>query len=361
MAGRPQFAQRVKRWMHRYKIDCYFDYLLGNEYDFHASNENYSGCLMMGNHKKKKLDNSEAENGGVNNASANGAGTGSEDDHHEVAENKIPILLAGSRKRMRDHSQNSQQLIENARQFLRQQNEVSSSEEEEEEEVRVKKEVMESSDSDDDDDDDEIVPNVNGVLHKPNYDIDEDMENVQSEEEEEELEDDEEDELASTSSSPGSPAAINSSPKLVATIPIKTSPKISTPAPHPLPPPATVNATTSTTQTTPTLSNGTPSCTTCSSHENTLSEMKKEISRLNAYIKILEATVDQQTSMTSQMNKLLRLRDRTERWRKQLIEDLARGPPQLSDEDDLGEGETDDDDVTTQSTTTDLNGSSDAL
>lgn len=58
MTGRPQFAQRVKRWMHKYKIDCYFDYLLGNPYDFHASDSNegtrYSGCLMMGNYQKRR-------------------------------------------------------------------------------------------------------------------------------------------------------------------------------------------------------------------------------------------------------------------------------------------------------------------
>ncbi|KAL0089192.1 ARS binding protein 2-domain-containing protein [Phycomyces blakesleeanus] len=56
MAGRPQFAQRVKRWMHKYKIDCYFDYLLGNPFDFDAVHEQYSGCLMLGNYQKRKPD-----------------------------------------------------------------------------------------------------------------------------------------------------------------------------------------------------------------------------------------------------------------------------------------------------------------
>jgi hypothetical protein len=77
--------------------------------------------------------------------------------------------------------------------------------------------------------------------------------------------------------------------------------------------------------------------------------MRKEIFQLKAYISTLESTVEQQSSMTAQMNKLLRLKDRTERWRKQLIEDLARGPSMISDEDeeddDVDEDETTDGDI----------------
>lgn len=55
VSSRPQFAQRVKRWMQKYKIDCYFDYLLGNPYDYSADSNRFSGCLMMGNQKRRYI------------------------------------------------------------------------------------------------------------------------------------------------------------------------------------------------------------------------------------------------------------------------------------------------------------------
>lgn len=264
MAGRPQFAQRVKRWMHRYKIDCYFDYLLGNKYYFNAPSEKYSSCLMMGNYKKRRLNvepNIESQ---------------SDEEEFASDEHRIPILLAGSRKRMRDHSQNSIQLIENARQFLRTNN---------------------TDESDDDD-------GVTGTEEES----DEDMA-VNGQEEEEEDNDDEEeeeDELASTSSSPGSPAIFTT--KVLAMSPPLAPRKISLPTP--------------------------PSCTNCSHYESTIISMKKETNRLKAYIATLENTIEQQSSMTKGMNKLLRQKARTERWRKQLIEDLARGPSLTDEEED---------------------------
>lgn len=45
VSGRPQYAQRCKRWLQKYKIDCFFDYLLGNPYDFFNVSGEYSGCL----------------------------------------------------------------------------------------------------------------------------------------------------------------------------------------------------------------------------------------------------------------------------------------------------------------------------
>ncbi|KAI9262980.1 ARS binding protein 2-domain-containing protein [Helicostylum pulchrum] len=271
MAGRPQFAQRVKRWMHRYKIDCYFDYLLGNKYYFNAPNEKYSGCLMMGNYKKRR-PNIEPE-------------SQSEEEEEFVSdEHRLPILLAGSRKRMRDHSQNSLQLYETKPRedstdpedlF---ENPVDYGEEEEEEE----EELQES----------DIELNMQNH-HQEDDDHDDD-------------EEEEEDELASTSSSPGSPVIINRVLNPV-------SPKICLPTP--------------------------PSCSNCSQYENTILSMKLETNRLKAYIATLENTVEQHNSVNARMNKLVRLKDRTERWRKQLIEDLARGPSLISDDDEEDEEE----------------------
>ncbi|ORY91124.1 ARS binding protein 2-domain-containing protein [Syncephalastrum racemosum] len=152
MAGRPQFAQRVKRWMHKYKIDCFFDYLLGNPYNFHSSEEKYSGCLSMGNYQKRKgppvtrtdetdsMRSSDDMGSGSGGISAGGAGVGggsataayakvhrgakyvshvrkraelSNDEDEELDENEMqqedsgdekrrtPIVLAGSRKRLK--------------------------------------------------------------------------------------------------------------------------------------------------------------------------------------------------------------------------------------------------------------------
>lgn len=312
MAGRPQFAQRVKRWMHRYKIDCYFDYLLGNEFYFNAPNEKYSGCLMMGNYKKKMMRDGE-EVVDTNSKKQQGGGGGGEewdeDGFDTVNGHRVPVLLAGSRKRMRDHSQSSQQMIENARQYLKT-NHSEESDEEEEEEEENQTTAMDTDDDTDDEDENTKNSETNGV-----EDTDEDdNEGEEEEEEEEEEEVDEEDELASTSSSPGSPAIskVNSSPKLVSITPplIKNT--------FPIIPSKEESS----------------ACTNCSKHETTLNDMKKEIAQLKAYIHTLESTVEQQSTMTAEMNKLLRFKDRTERWRKQLIEDLARGPLLVSEEDE---------------------------
>ncbi|KAI8094146.1 ARS binding protein 2-domain-containing protein [Thamnidium elegans] len=277
MAGRPQFAQRVKRWMHRYKIDCYFDYLLGNKYYFNAPNEKYSGCLMMGNYKKRR-PNIEPE-------------SQSEEEGFVSDEHRLPILLAGSRKRMRDHSQNSLQLYERKpREDSTDPEDISENQVDyeeggarEEEEEEEEEELQES--------DIELITH-NHQQEDTYDDIDDDEE--------------EEDELASTSSSPGSPVIINRVLNPV-------SPKTCLPTP--------------------------PSCSNCSQYENTILSMKLETNRLKAYIASLENTVEQHNSVTARMNKLLRLKDRTERWRKQLIEDLARGPSLISDDEEEEEEE----------------------
>ncbi|ORX57628.1 hypothetical protein DM01DRAFT_303564 [Hesseltinella vesiculosa] len=112
MMGRPQFAQRVKRWMHKYKIDYYFDYLMGIPFDFHSDDEKYSGCLMMGNYQKRFPENiTDGTNVkkrrrvlySVNTSTS----TTMEVVDPEIVEidKKRPVLMAGSRKRGRDASQ----------------------------------------------------------------------------------------------------------------------------------------------------------------------------------------------------------------------------------------------------------------
>ncbi|KAI8061580.1 ARS binding protein 2-domain-containing protein [Gongronella butleri] len=111
MMGRPQFAQRVKRWMHKYKIDYYFDYLMGIPYDFHSDDEKYTGCLLMGNYQKRPTDYASDPHVKKRRRilySANTAtSTTMEVDDPQGTEERArrPVLLAGSRKRMRDASQ----------------------------------------------------------------------------------------------------------------------------------------------------------------------------------------------------------------------------------------------------------------
>ncbi|KAI8081948.1 ARS binding protein 2-domain-containing protein [Gilbertella persicaria] len=310
MTGRPQFAQRVKRWMHRYKIDCYFDYLLGNKYDFHSPNGKYSGCLTMGNYKKKDTV-----------VNSNTKSDEEELDESTDQEHRIPILLAGSRKRMRDHSQNSTQMIENAQKYLRPNQSESEEEEEEEEDMTMEDSMNKEEYSDGDESDME-------------HDHRQDTKQEKQEEEEEEEEEfaDEEDELASSSSSPSSPVRI-----------IIPSPKITNKPLHTksLVPHSPVQSTTATLVKTSLLPSLPPlsSCSNCKTQESKFQALEKEIERLKQHIVQIESKAEKQNN---QMNRLLRQRDRTERWRKQIIADLARGPLIASDDDDEDDEENND-------------------
>ncbi|KAI7883553.1 hypothetical protein K492DRAFT_235343 [Lichtheimia hyalospora FSU 10163] len=134
--GRPQFAQRVKRWMRKYRIDCYFDYLLGNPYNFNAGpNDEYTGCLVMGNYQKRRGNRTHTMVTNNNTATSHSTDdvdsrksmdefssttTRKRQKHHDDDENKdesadndeeddddrntrrTPIAHAGSRKRARN-------------------------------------------------------------------------------------------------------------------------------------------------------------------------------------------------------------------------------------------------------------------
>ncbi|KAF1797946.1 hypothetical protein FB192DRAFT_1166064 [Mucor lusitanicus] len=414
MAGRPQFAQRVKRWMNRYKIDCYFDYLLGNEYQFDAPEGKYSTCLMIGNYKKRKPDNHSTNV----NAVADDSDEEELDEDQSDQESRIPVLLAGSRKRMRDGSHNSMQMIENAQKFLRPHQSETEEEEEEEDgdEEDAEDEELQGSDAEDDSD---MRANANTE--------DEDMEMAEDqavdeaadqaednidEDEEEELAEEEEDELASSTSSPISPARIIIPAPMVNTSPPKSPAKSKTPSPIIREPttaspniatvsPAASSLAKSSTTASPSFTHksaiaspsfmhrpmtatspatstfsmssfspGTAklppspprqpppplsllsipplsSCSNCMANDEKVATMETELSDLRAHVAQLESQLEKQNT---QVNKLLRLRDRTERWRKQIISDLARGPQIASDndddddEDDEDEDDDDDDD-----------------
>ncbi|KAI9469023.1 MAG: ARS binding protein 2-domain-containing protein [Benjaminiella poitrasii] len=350
MTGRPQFAQRVKRWMHKYKIDYYFDYLLGNDYLVDSLDNKYSHCLLIGNYKKRKLNATSPSPSTTthhNGSSSRFEGQTDEEDDEETGEEdqeyRMPILLAGSRKRMRDNSQNSMQIIENAQKFLR----------------TMSNEDTEESEDDSKSNDNQTQPKQNEAGAVPietennnklendkqiedASDTDNEDEEMNEEEDEEEEMEYEEDELASSASSPSSPIrVILPSPKLStmkpqlpnSAIPTSSvSPLIPTPQPIALPLPSQ----------SPILqhSPSTTTCPNCKNNESKIASMEQEMARLKAQLSQFE---NQCEKKDHQINKLLRLRDRTERWRKQIISDLARGPLIVSDDDDDDDDEEDDD------------------
>jgi hypothetical protein len=345
MAGRPQFAQRVKRWMHRYKIDCYFDYLLGNPFQFNDPADKYSTCLLMGNYKKRKTGGiASSATVATNNKLESQSDLDDEINEDGDNEHRIPILLAGSRKRLRDNSQNSLQIIENARQFARA-HQTESESEEEESESDLKQSNVQSEEEED---------------------MIEEQEEEEEEEEEQEEFADEIDELASTSSSPSSPARITipspkpiahrSPPQISKPASFKPSPTIANTPPSaiqinkathsptihkPVPSPIVTTIPTAKSTPPPSLLSSLPpllSCSNCSQNETKVNNMEKEILRLKQHITQLETQAEKQNA---QVKKLLRLRDRTERWRKQIISDLARGPLVASDNDQEDEDEED--------------------
>jgi hypothetical protein len=161
MLGRPQFAQRVKRWMHKYKIDTFFDYLMGTPFDFHAEDEKkYSGCLLMGNYQKRRGDDEHQEGGSKR--------------RRQLITDR-PILMAGSRKRMPGES-----LL-----------------------------LLDKREEEDDDDDEERVDTEEEEMDDDTTQQPMDLPPEDDDDDDDDDNDNEEDELASTSSTtaPSSPSA----------------------------------------------------------------------------------------------------------------------------------------------------------
>lgn len=216
-SGRPQFAQRVKRWMHKYKIDCYFDYLLGNPYDFHAPDEKYSGCLMMGNYQKRKVKDDDSVRSAeenrkrkrtatVNNNDEDADGEGSDSDE-DKRKRRAPVLLAGSRKRAKgsilhfDSNQHTEEEEEDAANV----NNVSEDgdDDHDHQQRRQQQEEYEEEEYDEDEDEQQRQRTVERAQKVPSAR----SKKMRSMIADENDDDDEEDELASSSSS-GAPSPI---------------------------------------------------------------------------------------------------------------------------------------------------------
>ncbi|KAI7904573.1 uncharacterized protein BX663DRAFT_502838, partial [Cokeromyces recurvatus] len=247
---------------------------------------------------------------------------------------------------MRDHSQNSIQMIENAQKFLRSSHDSDTGSEnefndkkrqkyldkvEDDHENRIQKDEEEEThvgggEGGKEDKGEEMVivaEEEKGEEEEEEQEEEEEDENEDEEEQEEVEIDDEEDELASSASSPSSPTRI-----------MLPSPKLAVVKDKQISSPIIPNTTDSPQQ-------QSPSCSNCKNNELKMTLMKHEMDRLKAQISQLERQCYKQNN---QINKLLRLRDRTERWRKQIISDLARGPLIVSDDDDDEDEDEEDED-----------------
>ncbi|KAF7725876.1 hypothetical protein EC973_009208 [Apophysomyces ossiformis] len=318
MAGRPQFAQRVKRWMHKYKIDCYFDYLLGNPFNFHSSDEKYSGCLMMGNYQKRKARPTTDETDSVK-SEDNGDPARKrrrQDDHKRLLlsneddsphtdddeEDEMnggpavlgsqprtvhshPILFAGSRKRMRDASKLDLHLAS----------------------AKLSSHRRTSND----DFTEEDVPS--NIGESPQRSI---------------LEEDEEDELVSSSSSVGSPVpeeTISDAPLVHQS----TSSHTESYSHQPNGSHAAADNTRSRLETNPVITN----CSNCTHLSEMVKKLEDNMLQLKKHVTSLENKLDQQVlaneSNWKQIDQRLSnsetLYEQHDRWRKQLIETLLKG------------------------------------
>lgn len=201
--------------MHKYKIDCYFDYLLGNPYDFHAPDEKYSGCLMMGNYQKRKVKDDDSVRSAeesrkrkrtatVNNNDEDADGEGSDSDE-DKRKRRAPVLLAGSRKRAKgsilhfDSNQHTEEEEEDAANV----NNVSEDGDDDHEQQRQQQEEYEEEEYDEDEDEQQRQRTVERAQKVPSAR----SKKMRSMIADENDDDDEEDELASSSSS-GAPSPI---------------------------------------------------------------------------------------------------------------------------------------------------------
>ncbi|KAI8994523.1 ARS binding protein 2-domain-containing protein [Pilobolus umbonatus] len=311
MSGRPQFAQRVKRWMHKYKIDCYFDYLLGNAYNFNAKDEKYSGCLMMGNYQKKRPDkrnadendSSKADNDDFKNEYYNRRRdeSQSDDDENDSDEEngRLPVLVAGSRKRMRESSQNSLQVLANYKKpHLNSEGEMDSDDEMKDRlNTNQHGDPSDTEDSEDEAEKSDSTCYSNSPVYNANSSLDESdnnsMDIIRSELVEEE------DELASSSPSP-----------IMGILSFKEN-----------------NSSASSQRENNTYFD-------TNEQETTITTLKNEVSRLRSYVSTLENRIEEQNKTIeadrAEINQYIRekskFREKNEKWKKRLIQSILRGP-----------------------------------
>ncbi|KAI8096295.1 ARS binding protein 2-domain-containing protein [Halteromyces radiatus] len=307
MLGRPQFAQRVKRWMHKYKIDYYFDYLMGTPFNFHSVDEKYSGCLLMGNYQKRKEPGDSGDESSSQPqqkrkkkqrllpSSTNHVKMEYDDDDLSIGEDdKRPILMAGSRKRMQGST-----LLVNG----------------------MQRHVNDTDDEEEDDDDDD-----NNMYNNNNEEEEEEEEQEEEEEEEEddttpqqhrkvhqekELDDDEEDELASTSSTSGSPIISTSSLIHHSSSLTKTA----GPSTHH-------------------LTSHKPICDSCNQLSSTVEELRAQLKQISQQMDMISswkpAMEEQCRLLEQQVNSLTKeketIQEQWTSWRKKIVQDLLGDP-----------------------------------
>ncbi|ORE05474.1 hypothetical protein BCV72DRAFT_256786 [Rhizopus microsporus var. microsporus] len=300
VAGRAQFAQRIKRWMHRYKIDCYFNYLLGNEYDFNdpESDKNKSILSFNFNTKRKVKEKPESNEGDELEGEMETdylkeyEGDVDDDDHKP----KPIILPPGGRKRLRINS-DPERLIQVAKNFIKRRRCDDSDVDEKEMENDATDEIESEAESEI-----ETTATINGehqegsVISKSSKDkdiLDESEEPVQRDE-------DGEDELESSASSSGSPVmeeVFNNNRKA-------------------------------------------SSCSNCHMLESEVELLKKEIANLKLYISVVEDNLSRQKKATEAsqqyINQLLleklKLRGYYTKWKQKLAKDILNGPVIPEDE-----------------------------
>ncbi|KAI7870638.1 hypothetical protein BDF14DRAFT_1499806 [Spinellus fusiger] len=343
--------------MHKYKIDCYFDYLLGNPYDFHASSERYSSCLMLGNYQKRRVESMDTVH-----------------DSEHVSDEEVVLgdrdscdsHFVPKRRRLEEEDKYGLLTDEEESSFHISAKKTSlpfdeSESESDEEMLKCRESLRDPEDSQWSDEEDIVNSDRDTVQHyktlysthtkqQEHHDSDKVLGDIreedkkQGDDEEDEDEEDEKDELISSSSSSPSPHLFYYLPSYASST---AGPSAHTSPPLFPPPPTSTSTTTSPlptttsplpiTTTTNTTSTST-SCRPCESVTTKVIVMQDTISELKQHIVSLEAKMDQQAQANEvkwqKMIQLVRDREkrceRYERWRKRLVRDLLREPSEQS-------------------------------
>ncbi|KAG0795798.1 hypothetical protein G6F16_001661 [Rhizopus arrhizus] len=296
--GRPQFAQRIKRWMHKHKIDCYFNYLLGNDYDFHNPQSSRNKSILSvnptpkrkGKEKEGIVEEDELEGADMDYLKDNDV-----DYEEEEGQRARPLMLPpGGKKRLR-HNSDPEKMMQAARNFIKRRRDNDSDGEEENGENEREKVLLNGRNERKRKNDErqmngqknEIgalskVENSNGYVHSQ----------YQQENE------DDEDELESSASSSASPAIRQME------IPISNVIKRSS------------------------------TCNNCDMLGAEIMSLKKEVANLKSYMSAVEDSLTRQKKVveTSQLyiNQLLleklKLRGHYTKWKQKLAKDILDGP-----------------------------------
>ncbi|EIE84725.1 hypothetical protein RO3G_09435 [Rhizopus delemar RA 99-880] len=296
--GRPQFAQRIKRWMHKHKIDCYFNYLLGNDYDFHNPQSSRNKSILSvnptpkrkGKEKEGVVEEDELEGADMDYVKDNDV-----DYEEEEGQRARPLMLPpGGKKRLR-HNSDPEKMIQAARNFIKQRRDNDSDGEEENTENEREKVLLNGRNERKRKDDEQ---QMNGQKNKigPLSKVENSNEYVHNHYQQEN--EDDEDELESSASSSASPAIRQME------IPINNAIKRSS------------------------------TCNNCDMLGAEIMSLKKEVTNLKSYMSAVEDSLTRQKKVveTSQLyiNQLLleklKLRGHYTKWKQKLAKDILDGP-----------------------------------